>query len=53
MNTLKTHPNDENLLFDVENGEITSVAYKGIDVTEFTIEYADYLFPQWEKELVD
>lgn len=50
---LKIHPTDSKLLFDTEDGEITAVAYEEIDVTEFVVEYADYLFPQWEKELVD
>lgn len=53
MNTLKTHPADSNLVFDTENGEITAVSYENNDVTEFVIEYADYLFPKWEKELLD
>lgn len=50
---LKIHPADSNLLFDTEDGEIAAVAYENNDITEFVVEYADYLFPQWEKELVD
>jgi len=48
---LRIHPADSNLLFDIEDGEITAVAYENNDVTEFVVEYADYLFLKWEKEI--
>ncbi len=36
-----------------ERYEITAVSWRGIDVTDFVLEFCDNLLPKWEEDLVD
>lgn len=36
-----------------ERYEITAVAWRGVDVTDFVVEFCDHLFPKWEENLLD
>jgi hypothetical protein len=36
-----------------EKYEITAVSWRGIDVTDFVVEFCDNLFPKWEEDLLD
>lgn len=36
-----------------ERYEITAVAWRGVDVTDFVVEFSDHLLPKWEENLLD